>query len=106
MEDTLLEEVKSYINFTWEDEAKENRIKGYINSSIAYLQEVANHELVFISDENSEEEQDELARDLLFNRVLYMDSQALDDFNKNYNGFLDELKIKYAVLNDADKTTR
>ena len=103
-ENTLLEEVKSYINFTWEDEAKENRIKGYINSSIAYLQEVADHELVFVSTET--EEQDELARDLLFNRVLYMDSQALDDFQKNYNGMLDELKIKYSVLNDADEDPR
>ena len=35
-----------------------------------------------------------------------MDSQALDDFNKNYNGFLDELKIKYSVLNDADEDSR
>lgn len=104
MEDTLLEEVKSYINFTWEDEAKENRIKGYIKSSKAYLQEVAGTELVFTSTET--EEADELARDLLFNRVLYMDSQALDDFAKNYNGFLDELKIKYAVLNDADQNSR
>ena len=104
MEDTLLEEVKSYINFTWEDEAKETRIKSYINSSIAYLQEVADHELVFVSTD--EAEQDELARDLLFNRVLYMDSQALDDFQKNYNGMLDELKIKYSVLNDADEDSR
>lgn len=100
----LLNEVKSYINFTWEDDAKEQRIINYVNSSIAYLQEVADHEIVFVSTET--EEQDELARDLLFNRVLYMDSQALDDFNKNYNGFLDELKIKYAVINDAEQSTR
>ena len=99
-ENKLLKEVESYLNFTWEDEAKEERIKSYINSSIAYLQEVADAELCFESDE--EHIADELARDLLFNRVLYMDSQALDDFQKNYNGMLDELKIKYSVLNDAD----
>ena len=88
MEDNkLLKEVESYLNFTWEDEAKEDRIKNYINSSIAYLQEVAGAELCFESDE--EHIADELARDLLFNRVLYMDSQALDDFQKNYNGMLD-----------------
>lgn len=90
----LLAEVKSYLNFTWEDEAKEQRIVGYINSSIAYLKEVANAEVNF--------EEDYLAKDLLFNRVLYMDSQALDDFLKNYNGMLEELKIKYSVLNEQD----
>lgn len=97
MNDTLLSEVKSFINFTWEDSAKEQRIVGYINSSIQYLEEVA--------DSPIDLETDMLAKDLLFNRVLYMDSQALDDFQKNYNGMLDELKIKYSVLN-ADKNSR
>lgn len=94
----LLEEVKSFINFTWEDDAKERRIADYINSSMAYLQEVAGAEIDF--------EEDYLAKDLLFNRVLYMDSSALDDFQKNYNGMMIELKIKYAVLENADKDTR
>lgn len=92
MNSTLLEQVKSFINFTWEDSAKEARIEGYIKSSIAYLEEVAGKEIDI--------ENDYLARDLLFNRVLYMDSSALDDFQKNYNGMLQELKIKYAVEED------
>lgn len=90
MED-LLEEVKSFLNFTWTDLAKENRIKGYINSSIMYLNEVADADIDFTEDQ--------LARDLLFCRCLYMDSYALDDFNKNYNDMLEELKIRYSVLN-------
>lgn len=93
----LLSEVKSFLNFTWEDEAKERRIIGYIKSSMAYLKEVADADIDFFSDEK-----DYLARDLLFNRVLYMDSQALDDFVKNYNGALQELKIKYSVLNEEN----
>lgn len=92
MDETLLEQVKSYLNFTWEDNAKEQRIVEYINSSIAYLQEVAGTGIDFTTDY--------LARDLLFNRVLYMDSQALDDYQKNYNGMLLELKIKYAVAEE------
>ena len=90
MNDNLLEEVKSFLNFTWEDPAKENRIISYIISSIEYLKEVAG------VDEGDVEE-DQLAHDLLLNRVLYMDSQALDDFNKNYVGMIQELKIKYSV---------
>ena len=92
MDSNLLEEVKSFLNFTWQDPAKENRIIGYINSSIAYLKEVA-------GDDTLDVKTDYLAHDLLLNRVLYMDSQALDDFNKNYNGMIEELRIKYSVLN-------
>lgn len=90
--DSILEEVKSFINFTWEDSAKEKRVKDYIASSMAYLEEVSGYSIDF--------ENDYLARELLFNRVLYMDSRALDDFQKNYNGMLQELQIKYSVQND------
>ena len=92
--DLLFQEVKSYLNFTWEDSAKESRVYGYLVSSMQYLEEVAGTRLNF--------ETDYLAKDLLFNRVLYMDSSALDDFQKNYNGLLEELKIKYAVLGDEN----
>lgn len=95
MNSTLLEEVKTFLNFTWDDPAKENRIVTFINSSIAYLKEVAGTDKLDV-------ESDLLANDLLKNRVLYMDANALDDFNKNYNGMLEELRIKYSVLN-ADK---
>lgn len=86
--DDLINEVKSYLNFTWEDSAKEQRIVGFINSSIAYLKEVS-------GNDNLDVRTDYLAHDLLLNRVLYMDSQALDDFAKNYNSYLEELRIKY-----------
>lgn len=90
--DTLLLEVKSFLNFTWVDQSREDRIILYIKSSIAYLEEVAGVEIDF--------EKDFLAKDLLLNRVLYMDSMALDDFKNNYAGYLEELKIKY--LPEAD----
>ncbi len=87
--DELLEAIKSYLDYTWEDEARDKRLRSYITSSYQYLQEVANIECLDIDG-------DLLAKDLLFNRVLYMDSKALDDFQTNYNGMLNELRIKYA----------
>lgn len=89
----LLEEIKSFLNFTWEDTARTERIRGYMLSSIQYLEEVAGESIDFSSDY--------LAKDLLFNRVLYMDSQALNDFNTNYNSMLEELKIKYVSVEDT-----
>ena len=83
----LLTEVKEYLNYTWKDTARDTRLVGYIKSSIDYLKEVANADIDL--------ETDYLARDLFFNRVLYMNSQALDDFATNYNSYLNELKIKY-----------
>lgn len=85
----LLEAIKSYLDYTWEDTARDMRLKSYILSSYQYLQEVANYEDLDLDE-------DLLAKDLLFNRVLYMDSKALDDFQSNYNGMLNELRIKYA----------
>lgn len=81
----LLNQAKSFLNFTWEDPAKEKRIEGYIYSSMAYLNDVAGYELDF--------EKNELANDLLMNRVLYMDCQSLPDFNNNYSGLLKELGV-------------
>ena len=88
-----MEEVKSYINFTWEDSAKEARIKSFIASSIQYLNGIAGVEIDY--------DKDLLARDLLKNRVLYYDAQAVDDFAKNYNGLLEELRIAYLADKDS-----
>lgn len=85
----LLEAIKSYLDYTWEDTARDVRLKSYISSSYQYLQEVANSNSLDLDE-------DLLARELLFNRVMYMDSKALDDFQSNYNGMLNELRIKYA----------
>lgn len=87
--EALLEEVKEFLNFTWDDPGKEKKLKSFILSSNQYLCEVAGEESIDFT-------KDYLAKDLLLNRVLYMDSQALDDFASNYNGMLLELKIKYA----------
>lgn len=86
--EALLDEVKDFLNFTWDDPKKEKKLKNFILSSNEYLCEVAGEPIDFTKDY--------LAKDLLLNRVLYMDSQALDDFASNYNGMLLELKIKYA----------
>ena len=63
--DELLEAIKSYLDYTWEDEARDRRLRSYITSSYQYLQEVANIECLDLDG-------DLLAKDLLFNRVLYM----------------------------------
>lgn len=98
--DALYEEVASFLNFTWEDSKRTERIKGYILSSAQYLESIANSEIVFESAEGKTV--DYLAKDLLLNRVLYMDSQALDDFAKNYVNELNTLRITYEVVDATE----
>lgn len=96
--DLLLEEVKSFLNFTWTDEARSKRIENYILASDSYLCEVAGVESIDYTT-------DFLAKELLFNRVLYSDSQALVDFQENYNGMLNEFKIKhYQKVDQSDES--
>lgn len=33
----LLEEIKSYLDYTWDDVARDKRLKSYISSSYQYL---------------------------------------------------------------------
>lgn len=87
MLDNLLEELKIFLDFTWSDEKRTTRIVNSMRSSIQYLNDLAGTKINF--------EEDYLAKELLFNRVLYMESQALDDFQTNYNGLMEELRIKY-----------
>lgn len=89
MNKELLEEVKSFLNFTWTDLDREKRIESYISSSIYYLNDLAGVDIDYTIDHE--------AHDLLLNRVLYMDSQMLNDFDANYNTMLNELRIKYKV---------
>lgn len=86
----MLARVKNFLNYTWEDDGRDRRLESYIISSQKYLSSIAGVEIDF--------EEDDLAMDLLLNRVFYMDSQALDDFNRNYNDMLNELRIKYVEV--------
>lgn len=84
----LLEQVRNYQNITWEDSTQDNLLLNYIDSSMIYLKKVAGvDELDFTSG---------LANDLLLNRVLYMNSHALDDFENNYSSLLNELRMENA----------
>lgn len=91
--ETLLEEAKSFLNFTWDDNQRTKRIENYLLSSDQYLCEVAGVGFLDYS-------KDYLAKDLLLNRILYADSQGLSDFHENYNQMLNELKVKYHEQND------
>ena len=47
MDRELLEEVKNYLDITWEDEATDQKVEGMINRGKARLEEIAGAPLAF-----------------------------------------------------------
>lgn len=96
MADTLLTDVKSYLHITWEDAATDNNLNDAINSSKARLQEIAGVPTLDFTVEG-------LARDLLKDRCRYINSQALEMFEKNFISELMSLHIKSQVDLEPDE---
>lgn len=86
-DEQLLAEVKSYLHITWQDDNTDANIKSYVNSSKSRLQEIAGVALDFTKHS--------LAKDLLKDRCRYMNSQALEMFEKNFKSELLELHFNY-----------
>ncbi|MGJ8756264.1 hypothetical protein [Clostridium botulinum] len=89
MPEKLLDDVKSYLHITWQDENTEKNLIDAINSSKARLQEIAGVPLDF--------NKEGLARDLLKDRCRYINSNALEMFEKNFAMELINLHIQGQV---------
>lgn len=81
----LLQDVKCYLQITWEDEKTNKNILGYIKRGISKLNNVAGKEMNYL--EESE------ARSLLFDYCRYANSQALEMFEKNFQSELLSLNL-------------
>lgn len=89
----LLGKIKSFLSITWDDEDTDDKLTDFIVSSINRIDDICGVELDYVndSDENEDEKYDKsylnmcyLGRDLLKNRVFYLNEKALDDFEENY----------------------
>ena len=72
----MLEELKNYLNISWQDELIDNKLTQLVNESKAVLNHLMGVDLDY--------EQDQEAKELLFNRVRYAYNNALDEFEKNF----------------------
>ena len=72
----MLEELKNYLNISWQDELIDNKLTQLVNESKAVLNHLMGIDLDY--------EQDQEAKELLFNRVRYAYNNALDEFEKNF----------------------
>lgn len=87
----LLEEMKNYLDITWEDEAGDRKLCGILSRGRAYLDHLAGKPLDY--------EAEGAARALLFDYCRYVRSGALDEFQKNYLHEL--LALQWEAMGDA-----
>ena len=94
---TLLDEVKNYLDITWDTTSKEDtKLQGMIDRGKAALERK-------IGTCNFEEETQE--KTLLLVYVMYERSGALDEFWKNYRGEILSLRIRKRVeKSEAEKS--
>ena len=72
----LLDEVKNYLDITWDDNETDLKLNGMIERGKKYLNRVAGKELDFDAEDKPKE--------LLFDYCRYVRSNALEMFQQNY----------------------
>lgn len=90
----LLEDVKNYLDITWEDPDGDKKLLGILLRGMQYLERTTGGALDFIAEGQP--------RALLFDYCRYVRSNALDDFPKNYRAELLSLQI-YKAVEDYDQ---
>lgn len=93
--DSLLADVKNYLDITWDDESADAKLAGQIRRGIAYISAKTGLTPADFDGENA----DERGRELLFNYVLYDRAGAVNDFKKNYQSDIVGLRIRWEVQN-------
>lgn len=81
----LLAAVKQYLKITWQDDATDAEITGYINRGMARLQDIAGAPLDFTAEDQP--------KALLLDYCRYARSQALEVFEKNFQAELLDLHL-------------
>lgn len=87
--DGLLDDVKNYLNITWQDEATDQKISGLIASGMVYINSKYGEEADYTKDG--------MPRTLLMEYVRYTRDSALDVFENNYLSLILSMQNERAV---------
>lgn len=85
---TLLNEVKSYLRITWNEE--DGNISNMINRAVSYLNEKAGVTIDF--------DLDQLARQLLLDRCRYVYNHVPEEFEDNFLSDINSLQLRYVEV--------
>lgn len=110
----LLGKIKSFLSITWDDEETDDKILDFIIGSINRIDDICGTELDYLNDATDESGETVaypdnylkmcyVGRELLKNRVFYLNEKALDDFESNYRSELTALYIQGRIYKDAQQ---
>ena len=89
MTSTLLDDVRNYLDITYVDNAGDEKLSGIIDRGVKYINNIAGATLDYSTEDKP--------RELLFDYVRYVRSNALSDFQDNYMHELLSLQIGQEV---------
>lgn len=87
--ESLLEDVKNYLDITWNDDQTNKKLQGIIYRGQKYLNRIAGKELDFNVEDQPKE--------LLLEYCRYVRSNALEEYQKNYLQELLSLQLSEEV---------
>lgn len=85
----MLNEIKKYLSITWKDEDIDEKIEMLLTQSKAAIASLTGTEIDF--------ENDQEAKELLFNRVRYAYNNALEYFESNFQKEILRLQLREAA---------
>lgn len=91
----LLNDVKNYLDITWDDDATDIKLRGMIARGMLYLNKLTGSDLDFTIEGSP--------RELLFIRIMYERSGALDEYRKNYLSELNSLVMSERMKRSVEK---
>ena len=92
----LFEDIKAYLDYTWQDDALDRKYQGFIRSGMAYVNGKYG--------ESADFETAGYPRTLLFEYVRYARDGALDVFENNYTSMILAMQNDKAVERYAKNT--
>ena len=93
----LLSDVKNHLEITWDDEATDRKVRGFIASGMVYLDGKAGG--------GQDYEADGTARMLLMEYCRYLRDSALDVFENNYRSMILSMRHERVVMGYAVEST-
>ena len=93
----LIDEVKNYLDITYNDEETDRKLSGIVERGKAYLDSIAGKKQDYAKEGK--------AKELLLDYAMYVRAGRLAEFQKNYQHELIALRIQNAVSEEADDGT-
>lgn len=91
MSNPILDEVKNYLDITWDDEASDNKLSGITERAMSWI--------VNYFGMNAGDMRDPDVRQLFLDCCRYMWANAFEDFEANFRSQIVGLQAKYEVMN-------